>query len=180
MGCHGRRALLLAGVAVALALNVAGAAERYELQAAFLYRFATYVEWPPAVQGVDLSLCVIGERGFGAQLEQTIGEREIRGRRVSIRHAIALSDLASCHVVYVGTTEKERAPEILDSLAERSVLTVSGLGGFIESGGVIQFVRTGSKLRFEVNQAAARAAGLRISAQLLKLALAVHTGAPAP
>jgi hypothetical protein len=45
---------------------------------------------------------------------------------------------------------------------------------FVNRGGMIQFVREGKKVRFEVNLTAAQRAGLTLSSELLKVATAVR------
>ncbi len=56
------------------------------------------------------------------------------------------------------------------------VLTVSDLPGFAQQGGVIGLVRQSGRLRFEVNRGVAQSAGLRLSADLLSLAMTVLDG----
>ena len=51
-----------------------------------------------------------------------------------------------------------------------SILTVSELDRFVQAGGMIQFVIEGNKVRFEINDQAAREANLRISSKLLSVA----------
>jgi hypothetical protein len=41
---------------------------------------------------------------------------------------------------------------------------------FIETGGMINFVAEGNKIRFQINEVAAESAGLKISSKLLSLA----------
>jgi hypothetical protein len=59
------------------------------------------------------------------------------------------------------------------------VLVVSDEAHFASRGGMIGFFRDADRVRFEVNPAAAEAAGLRISSRLLGLAKVVSTGSPA-
>jgi hypothetical protein len=49
-------------------------------------------------------------------------------------------------------------------------LTVGDTDRFVETGGMINFVKEGKKIRFEINEAAAKRAGLRVSSKLLSLA----------
>ena len=62
----------------------------------------------------------------------------------------------------------ERAPMPL----ERGLLTVGESPGFIERGGIINLVEVDGHIRFQINQKAARQAGLIVSSRLLTLALA--------
>jgi hypothetical protein len=64
--------------------------------------------------------------------------------------------------------------EILTSLGTASVLTVSDLPKFTQSGGMVQFVLEGDRVRFEVNAAIAERAGLTLGSELLKVAVSVR------
>jgi hypothetical protein len=50
------------------------------------------------------------------------------------------------------------------------VLTVGETDKFTQSGGLINFITEGDKVRFEINNDSARSAGLQISSKLLALA----------
>ncbi|HEY0340921.1 MAG TPA: YfiR family protein, partial [Steroidobacteraceae bacterium] len=54
------------------------------------------------------------------------------------------------------------------------VVTVGESQAFVSDGGAINFVLEGDKVRFEVNTTSADHAGVKISAQLLKLATTVR------
>jgi hypothetical protein len=57
------------------------------------------------------------------------------------------------------------------------ILTVGDDSRFLDEGGDIQLKIVAGRVRFEVNAAAASRVGLKISSQLLQLALAVRGGA---
>jgi hypothetical protein len=59
---------------------------------------------------------------------------------------------------------------VFKALTGASVLTVGEVEGFTETGGMINFFREGTKIRFQINQGAATSAGLKISSKLLSLA----------
>jgi hypothetical protein len=60
-------------------------------------------------------------------------------------------------------------------LDSRPVLTVSEDGGFIQHGGMINFYRDGTKVRFEINPEAAEKKGLKLGSELLSLGKIVHS-----
>jgi hypothetical protein len=73
-------------------------------------------------------------------------------------------------VLFVHSERKSTLQSALRITAGLPVLTVSDSEDFAELGGVVQLVREDRKMRFDINVAAAEQAGLRIQAQLLKLA----------
>jgi hypothetical protein len=77
-------------------------------------------------------------------------------------------------VVFVDSISEARLGELIAVSREAGVLTVGESPEFAARGGIINFTIEGDKVRFEINQAAGEQAGLRISAQLLKLAKVVR------
>ena len=146
--------------------------QEYQVKAAFLYNFAHFVEWPNgsfAEKESPFVLGIIGEDPFeeamGALDGKAIGDRELVVRKFN-----DLKSLERCHMLFVSASEKSRLAQILDSAASRHVLTVSDINGFCEAGGHITFLIEKKQIRFQINPASAQRSGLKLSAQLLKLA----------
>jgi hypothetical protein len=74
----------------------------------------------------------------------------------------------------VSPSEKNRLPKILEAVIGTSVLTVSETDHFTEAGGMINFVIKNDEIRFQINDEAAKKAGLKISSKLLSLAVHSH------
>ena len=99
-------------------------------------------------------------------------------RRSSSRSATAISCAASCrvkscHVLFVCASEKDRLKDLLDPLRTQTILTVADVPGFLEAGGMINFIIEDNKVRFDVNAAATARAKLEIRSKLLRLARTV-------
>lgn len=144
------------------------------VQAAFVLNFAKFTEWPPVSltgrQSV-MQLCQYGVRDELAQAFRALEGRPLQGVPLQWRKVNKLDDVRTCHVLFVAEPGFPLA--VLGGLP---VLTVSDLPGFAQQGGVIGLVRQSGRLRFEVNRGVAQAAGLRLSADLLSLALSVLDG----
>ena len=169
-----RLALLLLAAALAVPFaapgHAQGVASESDVKAAFLYNFTKFVEWPPSGlgEGGTLNLCVLGEDPFGRTLRDLVeGEK---GRKLKLQKLEALGDPAACQVLFVSRSEKERMARILAAVRDAPVLTVADTPGFLDRGGVINFVLEGSKVRFEIDPRAAERAGIQISSKLLRLA----------
>ena len=146
----------------------------YQLKAAFLFNFAKFVEWPPEVfsaPAAPIVIGIIGENPFGKDLEDIVRDKKINARALIIKPIASLDDGKKCHLLFISTSEKSRMPEIFRALGKASVLTVGETDQFTQNGGVINFVREGNKIRFEISDDAAKRAGLKISSKLLSLAV---------
>lgn len=169
--------LLLAAPAV---LPAEVAAE-YEIKAAFLYNFTKFVEWPPAAFADEKSsilICVLGENPFGRSLSDLATDR-VAGRKLTVLGRKENQGLDGCHVLFISRSERERISEILAEVESSPVLTVADSEGFLDQGGVINFILEGSKVRFEINQQAVERTGIKISSKLMRLATRVK-GGPGP
>lgn len=145
----------------------------YQIKAAFLFNFAKFVEWPPQAfpeATSPLVIGILGDNPFHDDLARTIRNKTIDDHPLLIREFQSPVQATNCHLLFISTSEKKRLPEILQTLRGASVLTVGETDGFTESGGMINFVLKGTKIRFQINKNAATSAGLKISSKLLNLA----------
>jgi hypothetical protein len=190
---HGRlgRRRFLPGVRAILAILIVAAsaglqplraqtgatAEEYQLKAAFVYRFPQFVEWPPDVfDGQDsLHICVSAPNPFGMTLEELVAGETMNGRRLVVRDVGRSGDVGGCHVLFVpaaGSSER------LLQAAKGPVLTIGESPTFLDEGGIINLRVIDRRVRFEVNAAAAERSGLKLSSQLLRLAMVVRGAQP--
>ncbi|MDB6019845.1 MAG: hypothetical protein JWR19_4334, partial [Pedosphaera sp.] len=113
---------------------------------------------------------VVGESPMGPELHRSIMGKTVNGRALEVRQIGSLGELKNCQMVFICSSEKKRLPEILKAVGDASVLTVGETDNFTEAGGMINLVREGNKVRFEINDNAARRVRLKISSKLLSLA----------
>jgi len=166
---------LLALLLAALNGHAQGAQpSEYQLKAAFLYHFAQLVNWPPetfAKADSPMVIGVIGENPFGKQLEESVRGKSVNGHPLAVKEVQTLAEATdTCHILFISASEKKRLSEILAALRGKSVLTVGETEHFTETGGMINFTLEVTKIRFQINDSAAKAAGLKISSKLLSLA----------
>jgi hypothetical protein len=161
-------ALLLAHTAIR-----ADTGEVDAIKAGFILNFSKYTAWPAAaLDGHDLLICGLSEQSLSGKLESLRGRR-ILGREIQVRVPTRPSEWTSCQVLFIAAEERHRLGMVLRVLVQAPVLTVSDAPEFAEDGGMIGLKPRAGRLRFDINQGAARRAGLVLSSQLLKLADAV-------
>ena len=152
----------------------------YEIKAAFLYNFAKFVDWPVESfrdDSSNLTLGILGVDPFGPALD-TIKDKTVRGRKITIKRSKNMEDLKGCHILFVSASEKGNLKQILNGLRDSNVLTVSEIERFANLGGIVNFIRVDNKIQFEINPEAAQRNKLKISSQLLRLARIVATESP--
>jgi hypothetical protein len=142
------------------------------LKAAFLYNFTKFAEWPSSISGPTqpLTMCVIGDGGVAAALEQTIRENPADGHPLVVTVLKTDAAVSSCHVLYVAASEVKRATATLARLHEEPVLTVSDAKSFAVTDGIAELIVQRNQIRFALNPGSARRAKLHLSSRLLRLA----------
>ena len=148
-------------------------AGEYQVKAAFLFNFAKFVEWPSSNlpdPSAPLRICILGRDPFGEELRNITKEKTVSGRKLQIDQVVDLRQARTCQILFIASSEKAQLKETLDALQGANVLTVSDTNGFLEQGGMINFVLENDRVQFGVNRKAAEKAGLRISSKLLSVA----------
>ena len=147
-----------------------------EVKAAFLYHFATYVEWPERAQGNEsITIAVLGAPTVVAQLRTFLPGRTIQERPVVVRTITNINEARDAHVLFIGAENNGRLRQIIDRVGQRPVLIVTDAEDGLGEGAMVNFQVVEERLRFEISQAAAERAGLMLSSRLLATALRVET-----
>jgi hypothetical protein len=146
-----------------------------DVEAAYLYQFGRYVEWPPdLISGsTTFDICVIGMDRLGGALGEIVAGKAITGQQVAARQIDEPAQSGDCRILFVSSSESARIPEILKAVEGRRTLTVGRGADFTRRGGMIGFTADDRRVRFVVNLAAADAAKLMLSSQLLRVAVRV-------
>jgi hypothetical protein len=173
--------LLATLLAMLISIHIVGAVRvpaqealsEYQVKAAYLFNFLKFVEWPENSFTDPLApivIGVVGEDPFGNALPQVVIGKTVQGRDLVIRIYHAGEDLRGAHILFISASERKRLPTILSGLHGSSVLTVADTAGFLDAGGMIQFLNENGRVRFAVNVDATGRAKLKMSSKLLSLA----------
>lgn len=150
----------------------ASKAPEHQVKSQFLCNFPQFVAWPTnafASNDAPLVIGVMGEDPFGQMLDQAAKNRTVQNRKLVVKRCNELSEIRGCHLLFISASETRRLKAVIAAAEKSAVLTVGDTAQFARRGGVINLKIEESKVRFEINPDAANRAGLRISAQLLKL-----------
>jgi hypothetical protein len=147
-------------------------APEYGIKAAFLLNFARFVEWPAeALAGTrePLRLGIVGTDPFGDMIDRVVQGSTIRDRPVVVHRLTELSEIDDCHILFISESETQRLREVFERSEGKPILTVGESRRFLDSGGMIRFKVVGRRVRFEIDQSAAKQAGLEVSSKLMNL-----------
>jgi hypothetical protein len=165
--------LTLSGVPASSALAQVFSADA--VKAAFLHRFASYVEWPPeAISDGPFVIAIAGAERVADQLDELLPGMSLQGRPATVRRITSTRDLDGVHIFYVGAGMLARTRDLRAAARERPILLVTDGDDGFDGGGVINFIESDNKVRFEVSLTAADRTRLRIDSALLSVAARVE------
>jgi len=153
----------------------------HRVKAAFLYKFAGYVEWPEASftrPDTPVTIAVIGAEPLAAELVKAVTGRTVNDRPLAVKRLKAGESLAGVHVLFVGRGESARITQLAQTAQPRSILTVTESEGALTQGSVINFIVADRRVRFEVSLESAEKSKLKLSSRLLAVAQQVRMGTP--
>lgn len=161
--------VLLLGCAAAGAL--AQAVSEQAVKAGFVFNFIKFTQWPAggAVAKAPLRLCSTGPQVLQGQLALLQG-RAVGARVLEIAPGALAANVRQCDVLFFAEGDADHLHTLLRSLGSAPVLTVGDLPGFVQAGGMIGLRIEASRVRFDVNLAAAQRTGLMLNSQMLRLA----------
>jgi hypothetical protein len=166
-------ALALAGTTSGAAGNGAARVDSRDVKAVFLVNFLSFAEWPAAKLGAPaarLTIAILGDPSFAAVVERAAAGHLVNGRGIAVVSVDTPEQAAAAHLVFIASSHARRLPATLRALAGATVLTVGDTEGFAQEGVAVNLYTFDNRVRIEVNSTAAARAGVRLSANLMRLA----------
>lgn len=162
-------------------LTCAADTTEYEIKAAYLYKFADYVEWPPTVapqSDEPFTIGVLNAKDMEEALRDLTAKNSIQGRKVVIKHLNQNLSLTGIQMLFIGNEESQSLKSLLEPMQSQPVLTVTESTDALSAGSIINFIPVDERIRFEVSVTHAERNGLKISARLLSVAQHIESGGP--
>jgi hypothetical protein len=160
-------ALLTRWIAIALAALIANPASADDqqvisaIEAAYLTKFAPFVEWP--ANAAATALCVRGDDGIADLVGRALAAPS--PSPVPFRRLDPGTPPIGCRILFAADPDPA-------TLAMPALLTVTRQAAD-NTKGIVNFVIVDDRVRFEIDDAKAARQGLKISSKLLSLAVAV-------
>jgi hypothetical protein len=145
------------------------------VKAAYLFRFAQYVEWPDTLPpDAPFVIAVSGADEVAVHLERLLPGMTVNGRRATVRRVTRPQELEGVHILFIGAKAFNRTRALRTRAIERPILIVTENENGIDGGAVINFIELDRNLRFEVSLNAADRSRLRVNSALLSVAARVE------
>lgn len=170
---HSLSCLLLALVSQGLALGQSRVeATEAGVKAAFIYKFASYVEWPAtafAAPDAPFVFGVIGSDDVAAELERIAAGKSVNGHPAAVHRLKEGEGTSGIQVLFAGRGQANLRG-VLRAAQQTATLLVTESERGLEMGSAINLVLADDRVGFEVSVDAAERSGLKISSRMLNVA----------
>ena len=179
-----RRAWLRAALAAALwparggAQALPSAPRDTLVKAAFLHKFASFVEWPDGAfprPDTPLRIGILGDDQVWRDLSELARDRDRDGRPVVVTRLNASDVLTGFHILYLKAGTPSRIADLVAAVPE-GVLTIADSDGAHPKGSVLSFYLDEGRVRFGVSVQAAARQRLKLNPRLISAARQVQGG----
>lgn len=169
-----KRGLLLFFLVFFLQNDTYGQSREYTLKSVYIEKFTRFTNWPPGC-GMEnkeepFSIHVLGNQAFSEMLKNIFSFQKIYQKPVEVKLLDKWKKMGECHILYISGDYEEELSQLLESIKDRPMLTISDTEGFAEKGVIINFYIERNKLRFEVNETALHESPLEMNFFLLDMA----------
>ena len=142
------------------------------VKAAFLHKFASFVEWPAgafAKADSPLRIGILGDDLVYRDLSELARDRDRDGHPVVVTRLATGDALSGFHILYLKASSPARITDMLATVPE-GTLTVADSDGAHPRGSVLSFYLDEGRVRFGVSLEAAQKQKLRLSSKLIAIA----------
>jgi hypothetical protein len=146
--------------------------DEYSIKTLFIYNFTKYIEWPAADRKNTFEINVVGESDIQKPLEELSRNKKINQKPIVIKVIDGESDITG-DIVFIPFSESKKLSTVLKICKGKSVLVITEGPNLAAKGAAINFRVIDNKIRFELNQVAAKNSGLKLASQLVELSIPV-------
>lgn len=143
------------------------------VKAAYLVKLRNYVEWPAARPSSRIVIGVVGADEVVERLQELPLVKDRVNGNVIVRRLRLGDPVDGLAILYIDDSHWRKAGEMAAQATALSVLVVTDSTNALNGGSIINFRWVDERIRFEISLDTADQAGLKLSSQLLALAMNV-------
>ncbi|OFX77608.1 MAG: hypothetical protein A2X12_09150 [Bacteroidetes bacterium GWE2_29_8] len=142
-----------------------------KIQAVFTYNYTKLVLWPDAYRTGDFVIGVIGNGNIVNELENMAKTKKVGSQNIVVKNYGSVENISKCHILVITASQSGKISAAVAKSSQYATLVITENNGGIDKGSCINFVVADGKQKFEVSEANASKRGLKISNDLVKLAI---------
>jgi hypothetical protein len=146
----------------------------YKAQTLFIYNFIKYVNWSDYV-GDNFRIAVYGNSPIVEELQKLATlKKATGGKPIQVVQINSISSEDSFELIYIVDNKSKDIRTIVEAMKSKPTLIVAQREGLVKKGAAIDFVTLDDdKLSFQVSRQTIQNQKLKISGELLRLAILI-------
>jgi hypothetical protein len=149
-------------------------AQNAKYHSEIIFELAKHIEWSKQHSDYKFIVGIVGNRqDYYSFQTATLDGKLYNGYLVEVRYYNCTDDINSCDLIYISRDCKIDINRIIRKTRNESILIITGKEGYGDAGAIINFVDSGDKLSFELNQKQVKKRGLSVSDDLKSLATVI-------
>ncbi len=149
------------------------------VKAAYLYKFAGYIDWPEgtfARGDTPITIAIMGDDQLADALAQYVSGRTVNNRPLTVKKQTGDDLPDGIHILFIARSETARLRAT--GRLMRPTLIVTESESTLTQGSTINFLVSDGRVRFEVSLENAEKRRLKLSSGLLRVAQNIRSATP--
>ncbi|SFC26071.1 protein of unknown function [Flexibacter flexilis DSM 6793] len=143
----------------------------HKFHSVFIMNFIKYIQWPNV--NSDFVIGVLGNADIVEELERSVANKNVSGQKIIVKTFDKVSDIDNCQVLYIPQGKSKLLADVITKVSGKNTLIITEKSGLADKGSGINFVLKDGRWKFELNKDATEKAGLKVSSDLLRLAILI-------
>ncbi len=156
---------------IASFINVQAQTSNAKMQSVFIYNFTKLVNWPTAYQSGNFVIGVLGNSPIVTELENMATTKKAGSQTIVIEKYTSVDAIKKCHILVIPESQSSKIAAAIGKINGNNTLIVTDTDGGTKKGAAINFVVVDSKQKFELSESNTTNKGLKVGAELIKLAI---------
>lgn len=139
----------------------------------FIFHFTKYIEWPSEMKQGSFVVAVVGKNDVSTYLTKLAQVRKVGVQTMVVKKCSSISEAKGAHIIFVSDSHLSSFSKALEIAKSGNSLLITDEKNYAKKGSLINFVDKNGKMQFELNKKSFDKSKLKISQQLLKLAIII-------
>ncbi len=144
-----------------------------KIKTLFIYNFTRYIYWPSEYKTGSFVVGVLGDSPLYRELLEMSKTKKVFDQEFEIVKFNSTDEIKKCHILLVPTKEDGKLNDCISKTSSFSTLVVTEKQGLGKIAG-INFIIQNNKQKFELNKSNLENKKLKVSSDLLSLAILVN------
>lgn len=140
-----------------------------QVKTLFVFNFTRYIQWPQQMSEVTIGVLGSDDKILSA-FKDMAAKKSSSSMKIVVKQFTNPAEAGNFHMVYIPESNSQAIKQLA---ASQNTLVITEKEGMAQQGSFINFITENGKIRFEINKSRVDSSNLKVSGQLLGLAIIV-------